>query len=124
MVEVLIDAAKRSLSSDNIRLEAFLRKSENLHMNTALHLAVLGKHLDVVEVILEKDPTYPHEDRNKDLKTPIYIAAEKGYKHIVESLCKTSEFGYTTPGPQNRTALHAAIIGRDAGTPNKYYLNM
>lgn len=84
-------------------------------METALHLAVVGEHLDVVNLILEADSTYPHDDKNRKLKTPIYIAAEQGYTNIVKRLCKTSEFGYTTLGPKNQTALHAAILGRDAG---------
>ncbi|XP_017240765.1 ankyrin repeat-containing protein ITN1-like [Daucus carota subsp. sativus] len=111
VVEVLIGAVRRSISSSNI--EAFVRQSD-ANEETALHLAVQGKHLDVVRLILEVDRRYPHEDRNKDLKSPIYIAAEQGSKSIVKLLCGTSEFGYTTLGPEDETALHAAILGSNA----------
>nr|XP_017238850.1 PREDICTED: ankyrin-3-like isoform X1 [Daucus carota subsp. sativus] len=113
VVKALIEAAVSSFPSVTER-EAFLRQPDKKNMETALHLAVVGEHLDVVNLILEADSTYPHDDKNRKLKTPIYIAAEQGYTNIVKRLCKTSEFGYTTLGPKNQTALHAAILGRDA----------
>lgn len=113
MVPVLIDGVRCSLSP--CEFEAYIRQADS-NMETALHLAVQGKHLDVVDYILQADPMYPHEDKNKDLKTPIFIAAEMGYTDLLLRLCRTDKFGYETRGPGDQTALHVAIIGRHTGT--------
>lgn len=104
VVEVIIKAAKRSFSAE--QFVAFVRQIDNSE-DSALHLAVRQSHLDVVELIAQyAEPTR----RNKDFKSPIYIAAELGNKDIVKLLYKTCKFE-SIRGPGGQTALHAAIIG-------------
>lgn len=107
VVEVIINAAKHSFSSE--QFVDFVRQIDN-NEDSALHLAVRGNHLDVVKLIVQyADPTR----RNKDSKSPIYIAAEQGNKEIVKLLCE-SKFENTL-GPGGQTTLHAAITGGDLG---------
>ena len=84
--------------------------------NTALHLAVMGNHLGVVRQILMANPSYICDNNNRELKTPIYIAAERGYKDIVRELADNYSRSRTcSAGPRCQTVLHAAVLGRDKG---------
>lgn len=76
----------------------------------------MGNNKDAVELILKEDPEYHHKrsNKNSDLKSLAYIAAEKRYKDIVKLVCETYE-ARNEIGHWGQTTLHAAIIGRDAG---------
>ncbi|WOG87850.1 hypothetical protein DCAR_0207082 [Daucus carota subsp. sativus] len=119
IVESIIEAGRRryySTDPTNHLFEDFIQQAESERMNTALHLAVMGNHLGVVKQILMANPSYICEDINRELKTPLYIAAEQGYKDIVRELCKHATLALTCiAGPRKQTVLHAAIFGRDKG---------
>ncbi|KAL8090981.1 hypothetical protein AgCh_040164 [Apium graveolens] len=115
VVAVLIDAARHlpssSFSSENSQVtpfQAFIRKATIPMRNTALHLAVLNVNVAIVKLLIQADPNDNHI-QNSDGKTPIYIAAEKGYKDIVKEICTTCT-ALSLDGPGGRTtALHALI---------------
>ncbi|XP_074357068.1 uncharacterized protein LOC141696843 isoform X2 [Apium graveolens] len=114
VVEVLIDAARLLLSSDAnpvSSFQAFLRRVDGV-WNTALHGAVIKGQMDVVKLLVEADPTHRHY-QNLDGKTPIYIAAEKGYTNIVKVICTTCTAPLNFEGPDGITALHAAVKYRN-----------
>lgn len=136
-VKAIIDAARRlppPCSEDAIcsSFEAFFNKTYKNDTDTALHLAVRGNHVDVVALILEADPGYRGKlgniysadiqylnrsvYKNRDLKTLIYMAAERGYKYkaMVKLLGET--YGVDNSlGHKGQIALRAAIMGRDKG---------
>lgn len=110
MVDVIIKSAKDSFSPE--KFVAFVRQIDN-NEDSALHLAARGNHLDVVNLIVhDADLTR----RNKDSKSPIYIAAEQGNRDVVKLLCE-SKFEDTL-GPGSQTTLHAAVTGGDLGIQN------
>lgn len=113
MVEVLLDTAKQMFSEEYYRYEKFVGQADNKNGDTALHLAVWRNHLAVVKLILQVNG--PHKAKiNRDYKTPLFIAAQNGFKDIVRLLCDTFIFENIL-GPRGQTVLHAAIIGRDPG---------
>lgn len=122
MVEVLIFAARGSLPANygfgrhsmSSGFENFVRQKTDDDCERALHMAVRGNHLNVVKLVLQLDPGYPLEDTNRDFKSPIYIAAELGYKDILELLCESCSLEYTH-GPRGESALHAAVKGLNTG---------
>lgn len=65
-------------------------------------------------MILDEDLAYKNgrSSKNSDLKSLIYIAAEKGYNDIVKLLCEPYEAGNKLDR-KGQTSLKAAIIGRD-----------
>ncbi|XP_027158327.1 ankyrin repeat-containing protein At5g02620-like [Coffea eugenioides] len=76
--------------------------------NTALHEAVRNNFYDIAKLLVQEDPEfrYPHKYA---LKTPLYLAVEKGRHNIMVLIlesCKTPSY----LGPGHKTALHAAAI--------------
>ncbi|XP_027153153.1 ankyrin repeat-containing protein At5g02620-like [Coffea eugenioides] len=76
--------------------------------NTALHEAVRNNFYDIAKLLVQEDPEfrYPHKYA---LKTPLYLAVEKGRHNImvlILEFCKTPSY----LGPGHKTALHAAAI--------------
>ncbi|KAL8092078.1 hypothetical protein AgCh_034385 [Apium graveolens] len=106
VVIVLINAAKRTISSKDAPASSFASV-----LDSVLELAVQGNHVNVVKLILE-DPAY--QSKNMDLKTLIYMAAERKYNDIVKLLCKTYQAGNSLED-EGETALRAALIGSDEG---------
>ncbi|WOG86482.1 hypothetical protein DCAR_0205691 [Daucus carota subsp. sativus] len=76
--------------------------------NTALHVAVLNGNVAIVKLLVEADPSDRHI-QNYEGKTPIYIAAEKGYLAIIKEIC-TACTAQSLEGPGgSASALHALI---------------
>ena len=120
VVEVLIDAAKHFLSSSHFL--DFIRKAACPMKNTALHLAVLNDNVEIVKLLTKADPDDRHV-RNNEGKTPIYIAAENGYKDIVKEICMTCP-NLSLDGPDGRTtALHALIQNTGQGMSYDIYFS-
>ncbi|XP_074382109.1 uncharacterized protein LOC141724020 [Apium graveolens] len=125
VVEILIDAARRSLSSSDTddphspvnHVEDFFRQA-NYMGNTALHQAVTSNNVATVEQLVKADPNDRHI-QNLGGFTPVYLAAKSGYNDIVKIICNTC----TAPsliGPEGTTALHAAISQlHEAGKTDK-----
>ncbi|XP_074357047.1 uncharacterized protein LOC141696820 isoform X3 [Apium graveolens] len=106
VVKVLIDAARR-----HVLFQDFLRHGDK-DMNTALHLAVMRRNLEIVKLLVGADPTDKHA-QNSQGKTPIYIAAEGGNRDIVKVICNLSTASLNFDGPGDSTALHAALKNRN-----------
>ncbi|XP_074355485.1 uncharacterized protein LOC141695129 [Apium graveolens] len=115
VVEVLIDAARRNLPSSSANNQtncflSFIGQATDQMGNTALHLAVLNGNVAIVKLLIEADPNDSLHVQNNEGKTPIYIAAEKGYKVIIKEMCRTcTALSLDGPGGST-TALHAAIV--------------
>ncbi|KAL8090970.1 hypothetical protein AgCh_040153 [Apium graveolens] len=112
VVKALLDAASCNWPSTSAHnpvgsFQAFIRHTGPMQ-NTALHLAVLKRNVAIVKLIVEVNPNDSHV-KNNEGKTPIYIAAENGYKDIIEEICTTCT-ALSLDGPRgNMTALHALI---------------
>ncbi|WOH14440.1 hypothetical protein DCAR_0933959 [Daucus carota subsp. sativus] len=114
VVEALLSAAKRNLppssANDNplTPFQTYIWQANGINQNTALHLAVLNNDVAIVKLLVEADPNYSHF-RNNEGKTPIYMAAENGFKNVVKEMCKTCT-ALSFDGPAGcTTALHALI---------------
>ncbi|KAI9195160.1 hypothetical protein LWI28_012313 [Acer negundo] len=81
--------------------------------DTALHEAVRYNHIDVVKVLTVEDHELPY-DANNAGKTPLYLAAERGYAEVLQEILHTC-ISPADHGPCSRTALHATVIRNDIG---------
>ena len=109
VVKILIEAANK----DTERGAASECKMMNGEKNTALHEAVRNHHRQVVKLLIQEDPEFVY-GANAEGKTPLYIAAEWGFRDLVEMIldeCKSPDHG----GMKGRTALHAAVLLDDKG---------
>ncbi|PON89762.1 Transmembrane protein [Trema orientale] len=86
-----------------------LRKT-NKENDTSFHEAVRFGHLGVVRMLIEEDPDYLYA-ANGAGESPLYMAAERGYRDLVNEILECSSV--RAGGPNNRTALHAATIAKD-----------
>ncbi|XP_017232772.2 uncharacterized protein LOC108206862 isoform X1 [Daucus carota subsp. sativus] len=116
VVEALIDAA-RLLPNDAHNqvtfLQDFIRQADAQNGNTTLHLAVLNDNMAIVKLLVEADSNDSHV-QNDEGKTPIYIAAENGYKDIVKVICTTcTALSLDGPSTGRTTALHALMQNID-----------
>ncbi|PRQ19101.1 putative ankyrin repeat-containing domain, PGG domain, protein accelerated cell death 6 [Rosa chinensis] len=118
IVGVLIQAAKdwhgdleEGITSKEVCYQ-FLIRRRNEEKNTALHEAVRFNHLDVVKILTGEDPEFLYS-ANDAGETPVYMAAERGYRRLVFEIldtCTSSSY----QGPDGLTALHvAAAYGYD-----------
>ncbi|KAK0604403.1 hypothetical protein LWI29_015347 [Acer saccharum] len=79
--------------------------------DTALHEAVHYNNLDVVQLLTKEDPSLPY-DANKAGETPPYLAAERGYKRVLEEILITC-YSPADHGPYDRSALHTSVLRND-----------
>ncbi|XP_059654795.1 ankyrin repeat-containing protein At5g02620-like [Cornus florida] len=112
-VQALIDFAKsleEDPESESGATKEMLRM-RNVENETALYEAVRNNKFDVVAILIREDLKFLHPPNNVK-ETPLYLAAEKGYRSIVFKILES-----ITPqaciGPNGRTALHAATISYD-----------
>ncbi|PHU18543.1 hypothetical protein BC332_14238 [Capsicum chinense] len=83
--------------------------------DTALHKAVRSQHLDVVKLLAKEDSEFEFPP-NHVQETPLYLAAESGFRDasiIILESCKKQTYA---AGPSNRTPLHAAVIQEHEAT--------
>ena len=119
-VQVVIDTLIRCIGDKNKQeIRTLIDQADDKFGNTALHLAVLGKHLGVVKQLLGAEKLFKHDLKcNSDSKNPIYIAAELGYTDILKQFSNIKySASETARGPRRQSAVHAAVLSRDAGTP-------
>ncbi|XP_042496827.1 protein ACCELERATED CELL DEATH 6-like [Macadamia integrifolia] len=92
-------------------------KVQNRDGNTALHEAVLGHHLKVIEVLMNLDKEVIFI-KNKNKESPLYLAADCGLEDVLEKMLEVAledpnfnrrEDLSIYDGPDGRTPLHAAI---------------
>ena len=118
IVDVLIKHAReRALQEDletgvNYAVQKMLEMTNN-EKDTALHEAVRGNHLKVVELLIEegKDFSYSQNDAGE---TPLYIAVEREFEEVAFHILKTCK-SPAHDGPLGRTTLHAAVIVDNEG---------
>ncbi|KAJ4717365.1 Ankyrin repeat-containing-like protein [Melia azedarach] len=117
MVQVLITECKKPHQNDHpeegVAAARRMLGMTNKAKDTAIHEAVRYNHVNVVQILSREDPALPY-DANNAGETPLYLAAERGYKDVVKHIltCKSP----SDHGPMGRTALHAAVINGYAGT--------
>lgn len=116
-VQALLECAKRldreirgggGGRESGISLEKeMLRMTDNVD-DTALHVAVRNRHVEIVNILVEEDSQFPFPP-NQAGETPLYLAAECGHDSSLQKMVTTC----TSPaysGPYGRNALHAAAI--------------
>ncbi|KAL4357644.1 hypothetical protein AHAS_Ahas09G0207300 [Arachis hypogaea] len=115
VTKLLIESAK-SFHDDieaGRRAEKELMRAKSKTGDTALHEAVRHNPIEVVDILLNLDKSINNVANNEN-ETPLYIASERKYKRIVDKiLVKVESPAYE--GPNDRTALHAAVINSDIG---------
>ncbi|CAL8137601.1 unnamed protein product [Prunus armeniaca] len=83
-----------------------LIKTTKKGKDTALHEATRFNHLNVVEILTKEDTEFSYY-ANDSGNTPLYLAAERGYRDL--ETCKYPTYG----GRNGRTALHATVVCND-----------
>ncbi|XP_031110849.1 protein ACCELERATED CELL DEATH 6-like [Ipomoea triloba] len=84
-----------------------LRMTDNVD-DTALHMAVRNRHVEIVNVLVGEDSEFPFPP-NQAGETSLYLAAESGHESSLQKMLTTC----TSPaysGPFGRNPLHAAAI--------------
>ncbi|TMW94012.1 hypothetical protein EJD97_010888 [Solanum chilense] len=79
--------------------------------DTALHKAVRSGHIHIVRILMKLllDPEHDFP-ANKAKETPLYLAAESGFRNALKEILKVCREPTHVAGPFNRTPLHAAVI--------------
>ena len=90
----------------------------NKEGNTVLHEALINrcKQEEVVEVLIKADPQVAYYP-NKEGKSPLYLAAEAHYFHVVEAIVKfkVEEHMNINRDREAKPAVHGAILGKNKG---------
>uniref|UniRef100_A0A2N9EJ48 PGG domain-containing protein n=1 Tax=Fagus sylvatica TaxID=28930 RepID=A0A2N9EJ48_FAGSY len=114
VVNLLIQTAKadgnKDLESGTESVRQMMRML-NKEKDTALHEAVRNNHLDVVKLLIKEDPGFSYH-ANHAGETPLYLAAERGYRDLVFEILRNCN-SPAHSGPLGLTALHAAVIRKD-----------
>ncbi|XP_074356675.1 uncharacterized protein LOC141696433 [Apium graveolens] len=92
VITMLVDAAERS-SSSNTSFEAIFNKTHHKTNHTVLELAVERNHVEVVEMILQRDPAYGRGIKKNGLMLLIYKAMDMEFSAIVKLLSKAYQAG-------------------------------
>ncbi|CBI21831.3 unnamed protein product, partial [Vitis vinifera] len=89
----------------------------NKEGNTVLHEALINrcKQEEVVEILIKADPQVAY-DPNKEGKSPLYLAAEARYFHVVEAIGKSKVEEHMNR--EAKPAVHGAILGKNKGQSN------
>ncbi|KAI9117901.1 hypothetical protein K1719_011043 [Acacia pycnantha] len=115
IVRKLIDCAKGlTRNIDGVGVEEILIRATNDKEDTALHEAARYGHTEVVKILIEEEPDHSYFSKNDGGETPLYIAVERRYWNVVNTILDNSN-SPQYDGPNGRTALHAATIFGDGG---------
>ncbi|KAG6499707.1 hypothetical protein ZIOFF_039498 [Zingiber officinale] len=93
--------------SDGVEKDGMLM--DNKIGNTALHAAIIGGHISVVERLLSSAPKLVTMT-NRYCVSALYMAAERDLPDIVEKILAVSDEEVSHEGPRGQTALHAAVL--------------
>ncbi|XP_039160976.1 protein ACCELERATED CELL DEATH 6-like [Eucalyptus grandis] len=90
-------------------LPDLILRMKNKHGNTALHEAVLNRHVNMVQLLVREDlePVYWE---NLDKKSPLYLALDTGDSTILEFLLSLS---LETSRIQGLPPVHGAVLRSD-----------
>ncbi|XP_057990375.1 uncharacterized protein LOC131172858 [Hevea brasiliensis] len=121
IVECLIDSIKNAQEDIERGAEAStsdqMLKTTSPDKDTALHEAVRNNHLEVVEILIRKNPEFANI-ANAAGESPLYLAAVRENNIIASKILEIClSPAYT--GPDGRTALHEAVISGDADLTRK-----
>ncbi|KAK9182776.1 hypothetical protein WN944_025922 [Citrus x changshan-huyou] len=122
IVKVLIAECKKPHQNnpeEGVAAARLMLGTTNEAKDTALHEAVRYNQVDVVKMLTKEDPNLPY-DANEAGETPLYLAAERGYKDVMEDILSTCE-SPVDHGPMGRTALHAAAFRKDTRAIFNYF---
>ncbi|XP_010656961.1 protein ACCELERATED CELL DEATH 6 [Vitis vinifera] len=105
-------------SRDVENAEHPLLRIVNKEGNTVLHEALINrcKQEEVVEILIKADPQVAY-DPNKEGKSPLYLAAEARYFHVVEAIGKSKVEEHMNR--EAKPAVHGAILGKNKETLEK-----
>ncbi|KAF7808732.1 ankyrin repeat-containing protein [Senna tora] len=104
IVEKLIEKAKSlPLAEKTLMIRAISDTKD-----TALHEAVVFKHIEIVDILTKEDP-HISNFANSDGETPLYVAIEREYWNVAQKILDNCN-SPNQDGPNGRTALHAAIV--------------
>ncbi|XP_059597286.1 protein ACCELERATED CELL DEATH 6 isoform X2 [Vitis vinifera] len=103
-------------SRDVEQAEHSLLRIVNKEGNTVLHEALINrcKQEEVVEILIKADPQVAYYP-NKEGKSPLYLAAEAHYFHVVEAIVKfkVEEHMNINRDREAKPAVHGAILGKN-----------
>ncbi|KDO40433.1 ankyrin repeat-containing protein NPR4-like [Citrus sinensis] len=114
VVKDLIAECKKPHQNDpekGVEAVRLMQGMTNEAKDTALHEAARYNQIDVVKMLTKEDPSLPY-DANNAGETPLYVAAERGYKDVTQDILLTCK-SPADHGPMGRTALHAAAFRND-----------
>ncbi|RVW21008.1 hypothetical protein CK203_111425 [Vitis vinifera] len=109
-------------SQDVEKAEPSLLGIVNKEGNTVLHEALINrcKQEEVVEILIKADPQVAYYP-NKEGKSPLYLAAESHYFHVVEAIGNSE----VEERMKNRDRkVHGAIMGKNKGTSASFSLSI
>ncbi|XP_002266727.1 protein ACCELERATED CELL DEATH 6 [Vitis vinifera] len=113
-VKIVMDSCPSGggASQDVEKAEPSLLGIGNKEGNTVLHEALINrcKQEEVVEILIKADPQVAYYP-NKEGKSPLYLAAESHYFHVVEAI-GNSEVEERMKN-RDRKAVHGAIMGKN-----------
>ena len=89
-------------------------KTVNLEGDTALHVAIKSGHFEVVNLLVEEDIKLL-SIRNKHCESPLYLAVERGFFHIVKFFLHVYPTCSNYRGTKDMTAMHAAVVRSHQG---------
>lgn len=120
IVEALI---KRLKELDKEDVESGVERAKevltatNKDEDTALHMGVQYRHLDVVKLLVNEDRHFVYQPNNSR-ESPLYTASERGLDEFVAHILDTC-ISPSYDGPLGRNALHAAVIFNSQGITEK-----
>ncbi|KAL6330438.1 hypothetical protein AAG906_040368 [Vitis piasezkii] len=116
-VKIVMDSCPSGsgASQDVEKAEPSLLGIVNKEGNTVLHEALINrcKQEEVVEILIKADPQVAYYP-NKEGKSPLYLAAESHYFHVVEAIGNSEvEESMKNRDRKAKPAVHGAIMGKN-----------
>ncbi|KAG6666690.1 hypothetical protein CIPAW_01G049800 [Carya illinoinensis] len=115
IVEVLINQEKSQNQDDDLESGVVVGDAKEMPIgrvnkknDTALHEAVRSNHIEVVKLLIKKDPDFSY-GANAAGETPLYLATERNFSDLASEILETLK-SPAYDGPHGRTVLHAAAF--------------
>ncbi|XP_042969378.1 protein ACCELERATED CELL DEATH 6-like [Carya illinoinensis] len=120
IVEVLINQEKSQNQDDDLESGVVVGDAKEMPIgrvnkknDTALHEAVRSNHIEVVKLLIKKDPDFSY-GANAAGETPLYLATERNFSDLASEILETLK-SPAYDGPHGRTVLHAAAFYDNEG---------
>ncbi|KAG6729768.1 hypothetical protein I3842_01G048100 [Carya illinoinensis] len=115
IVEVLINQEKSQNQDDDLESGVVVGDAKEMPIgrvnkknDTALHEAVRSNHIEVVKLLIKKDPDFSY-GANAAGETPLYLATARNFSDLASEILETLK-SPAYDGPHGRTVLHAAAF--------------